>query len=151
MGKIGRPTKYETHVEPYMDEIHDMARTMSEKQMAYTLGISYSTWKRYKKEFPALLDTLKKGRYALVQELRSALIKRAVGYEYTEITEKYEDDGNKLVEKTVKIKWMPPDVAALNLALKNYDGENWANDPQMLALRRDELRLRQKQAEDKDW
>ena len=98
MGKIGRPTKYETHVEPYMDEIHDMARTMSEKQMAYTLGISYSTWKRYKKEFPALLDTLKKGRYALVQELRSALIKRAVGYEYTEVTEKYENNGNTLVE-----------------------------------------------------
>ena len=46
---------------------------------------------------------------------------------------------------------MPPDVAALNLALKNYDPDNWANDPQMLKIREKELKLREKQVENNTW
>ena len=44
-----------------------------------------------------------------------------------------------------------PDVAALNLALKNYDKENWANDPQMLDIRKKELELRERQIENSEW
>ena len=36
-------------------------------------------------------------------------------------------------------------LAALNLALKNYDKENWANDPQLLELKREELRIQKEQ------
>ena len=47
-------------------------------------------------------------------------------------------------------KQMPPDVAALNLALKNYDKDNWANDPQMLEIRKRELKIMEHKAEN-DW
>lgn len=46
---------------------------------------------------------------------------------------------------------MPPDVASINLLLKNYDKENWSNDPQSLDLRRKELELREKQIENNSW
>jgi hypothetical protein len=42
-------------------------------------------------------------------------------------------------------------VAAINLLLKNYDRQNWENDPQALDLRREELELHKKQLELKEW
>lgn len=145
----GRPCKYHTHVEPRLDEVEKYATYMTEAQIAKVMGVSASAFIEYKKQFPALTEALKKGRLSLVSELRSALIMRAKGYDYTETTEKFE--GGALTERQIKHKHMAPDVAALNLALKNYDPDNWANDPQMLKIRKDELRLRQQAAEDNRW
>ena len=46
---------------------------------------------------------------------------------------------------------MSPDVAALNLCLKNYDKENWSNDPQSDELKREELRLKFEKFERENW
>lgn len=80
-----------------------------------------------------------KGRRELVYELRSTLIQRAKGYDYTEtktVTEKLkvpenvraalistgvkpEDiDNAKVIKTEVTKKHLHPDIAALNLALK---------------------------------
>ena len=149
MAKVGRKSKYETHVKPFFPEILEMCRTMTEQQIAEHLGVGYSTFMEYKKQFPELTEILKKGRQNLVAELRSALIKKAKGYEYTE-TETTSEYGEitKVVEKNKKY---PPDVAAINLLLKNYDKENWANDPQALEIRKKELELRERQVEANEW
>lgn len=168
-----RPGKYEAYVKPYLDEIAKMAENMTEAQIASALGVSVSAWKAYKKQFPAVELSLKKGRQNLVSDLRSALIERAKGYEYKEtkvVTEQMklpdyvqaqlielgidlEDVVGKvrLVRTEVSRKHQPADVAALNLALKNYDKENWANDPQSLALKKEELALKKKQIENNQW
>lgn len=159
-------------MEPYLDQIKDWCSTMTERQIAKKLGVAYSTWNQYKIDFPELTEILKKGRTDLVTELRSTLIKKAKGYSYTEtkvVTEEvkwpkemYEellDAGftadqiakSKLVRTEVSKKEMAPDVAALNLALKNYDKDNWANDPQTLEIRKKELELREKQIENSAW
>lgn len=126
-----------------------MAEYMTERQIAETLGVSMTAWKEYKRLYPALKDVLKKGRSTLVKDLRSALIKRAKGFQYTET--KVTKEAGKVVKEEIAVKTCPPDVAALNLALKNYDRENWANDPQALELRKKELELREKQIEKNDW
>lgn len=170
--KAGRKSKYETHIKPYLPQIAEMCRTMTEQQIAESLGVAYSTWNDYKLKFPELTEVLKKGRQNLVAELRSALIKKAVGYDYTETKETTErvkwpdelydlmiDAGftpqqigqARLVKTEVAHKIMSPDVAALNLALKNYDKENWANDPQMLKIREKELELKERQIENNEW
>jgi len=173
MAKRGRKSRWETDIKPNLPLIQEMARTMTEKQIAESFGISYTgTWSLYKQQYPELVETLKKGRQNLVAELRSALIKKAKGYDYTETKETTErvkwpeelyqamlDAGftprqigeARLVKTEVAHKKMAPDVAAINLALKNYDKENWANDPQQLALKKRELELREKQAEDNAW
>ena len=46
---------------------------------------------------------------------------------------------------------MAPDVAAINLALKNYDKGNWWNDPAAYDLKREELELKKKQIEEGQW
>ena len=40
-----------------------------------------------------------------------------------------------------------PDVAAINLCLKNYDKENWSENPQNLELKKQELELKKTIAE----
>lgn len=146
---MARPDKYVTNVEPYLDKIKEMCLTMTEAQIAETLGVSYSAWKRYKSRSEQLRSALKKGRQDLVMELRSALIKRAKGFEYTET--KIVNEAGKPVRTEVSTKYYPPDVAALNLALKNYDPFNWANDPQMIRIREKELELQEKKIEMGEW
>lgn len=152
---MARPCNYNKLIEPYLDDIAQMALTMSEEQIAQTLGVGYSTFKRYKRDYKPLQDAVKRGRKVLVMELKNALIQKAKGFEYTETKEVKEinEDTKKL--ETVRIetakKRTAPDVAAINLLLKNYDKENWANDPQMLALRKKELELKEKSAEANEW
>lgn len=145
----GRPSKYKKHVEPYLDKIKQMALTMTEKQIAETLGVGYTAFREYKRQYPALNDALKKGRADLVMELRSTLIRRAKGFQYEE--KKIIKEGGEVVREIHAIKSALPDVAALNLLLKNYDRENWANDPQTLELRKKELELRERQVEANEW
>ena len=167
--KRGRKSKYETHVKPYFAQIQEWCRTMTEAQIAQGLGVGKSAFQEYKTKFPELAECLKNGRKNLVADLRGALIRKAVGYEYTEkkiVMERFKwpeelykillDAGLtpeqiEQVKTEVSHKKMAPDVAAINLALKNYDPENWANDPQVLALKKRELELRERQIEESSW
>lgn len=149
MAGNGRPQKYHDNVEPYLAEVKKMALTMTEEQIAKTLGVSYSSFRKYKAQHPELQEALKKGRKQLVMDLYSALIKRAKGFKYTERKKIYES--GELVREEITEKYAQPDVAALNLALKNFDPENWANDPQALELRRKELEIRQQAMKENDW
>lgn len=155
MAGKGRPNKYKSNVEPYLDKIKEMALTMTEEQIAETLGVGYSSFRSYKQQYPALTDALKKGRRDLVFELRSTLIKKARGFDYKEVKNTYElneETGDLEITKCEEnIKRALPDVAAINLLLKNYDKENWANDPQMMEIRKKELELREKQIEEGGW
>ena len=145
----GRPNKYETNVQPHLEEIKKLCLTMTEKQIAEHLGVAYSSWCEYKNKYSELSESLKKGREALVHELKSTLIKKAKGFQYSE--KKTIKVKGKVVREEIYTKSSLPDVATLNLLLKNYDAENWANDPQAMKLREKELELREKQAEQNEW
>ena len=136
------------------------------------MGVGKTAWNEYKKTHSELAEAIKNGRSDLVSDLRSALIQKAKGYDYTETkvtTERLkmpkvmratlieagfqEEDLDKVtvVKQEEVVKHASPDVAAINLALKNYDPENWANDPQMLQIRKKELELRERQVEANEW
>lgn len=145
----GRPNKYFTHVQPRLEEIKKLCLTMTEKQIAQTLGVSYSCWCDYKNKYSELSDALKKGRESLVLELKSTLIRKAKGFSYSE--KKTIKENGVTVREEIYEKASLPDVAALNLLLKNYDKDNWSNDPQMLRIREKELELKEKQIEENNW
>ena len=147
--KRGRKNKYHTHVEPYLTQVSEMALTMTEQQISTTLGVSYTAFREYKRQYPALKDSLKKGRRELVKELKSVLIQKAKGFEYKESKTIIEE--GTVIREEIYQKRALPDVAALNLLLKNYDKDNWANDPQMLALKREELEFRKEQLTADEW
>lgn len=154
MAGKGRPDKYKTHVEPYLKDIEVMALSMTEKEIAETLEIAYSTFKVYKRTYSALNDSLKKGRRNLVIELKNNLIRASKGYHYDEkkVIKERDEFGNMIVvREEVTTKYMRPDVAATNLLLKNYDKDRWANDPQALELRKKELELQERRLENGEW
>lgn len=173
MAKRGRKNKYETRVVPFFDDIKKwLANGATERQIAENLGIAYSTFNDYKVKYPELMELLEKGRTSLVGELRGALIKKAMGFDYTEskIVKEHIDlpdvmkaallengfsekeiEQSQLIRTEIANKHALPDVAALNLALKNYDKNNWANEPALLDLKKEELELKKKQIEQNSW
>ena len=136
----GRPSDYDKKVKPYLREISRMICNMSRTKVAEELGITYESFRKYIKQYPELEKAVKNGKRDLIIELKDGLIKKAKGYTAEEVREKYEH-GN-LVEKVVTKKHIPPDIGAINLLLKNLDKKRWANDPQNLELRKQELELK---------
>lgn len=154
MANRGRKSAYETVIKPRFSEIREwLENGATDRQIAENLGVAMSTFCKYKAEYEEFTEFLKKGRQPLVMKLRGALVKKALGFTYNE-TKKYKKkdmDGNEYIYIEETTKQSLPDVAALNLCLKNYDPDNWANDPQSLALKREELELKKKIYEDNKW
>lgn len=153
--KRGRKDAYETKIRPRFDEIRSwLINGASDDNIIHNLGISESTYYKHLSEKTEFSELIKNGRIAIVAELRSALIKKAKGFDYTEtkIIEREDPDTGEKV-KTVETynKKALPDVAAINLALKNYDPDNWSNDPQGDKIKREELELKKQKLEKDDW
>ena len=153
MAKRGRKSVYDTKIKPRFDDILKWLRNgATEKQVYENLGISQEAFYKYKREKTEFTELLKKGQESLVEQLRGALIKKALGFEYKEskrIT-KYED-GNEIIQTEEYTKQSLPDVAAANLLLKNYDKENWSNDPRSDDFKREELEMKKKIFDKENW
>lgn len=153
MAKRGRKSAYETTIKPRFSDISEwLKHGATERQIAYNLGVSYSTLNKYKVEKSEFAELLKNGRQGLVLELRGALVKKALGYTFTETKKYTKIEGGKAVQYVEETtKEAAPDVAALNLCLKNYDPDEWANDPQALKMKEKELELRREIADKDNW
>ena len=147
----GRKVRYETYVQPHLNEISEWIRTKTEKQIAEMLGIAESTWHMYKTKHPELVDAIIKGRQNLVSDVKSALIERAIGFEYQE-EKQYIKDGRDGITSYTEItkKRALPDVAACNSILQNLDAE-WYRDRALARLREQELELKKKIADANNW
>ncbi|MGX2947192.1 helix-turn-helix domain-containing protein [Enterococcus alishanensis] len=97
---------------------------LSDEQVANNIGISRSTLNDWKKRFPDISDTLKKGKDVADREVENALFKRAVGFSYTEVTQELMDSGELKVTKKV-IKQVSPDTGAAAFWLKNRKPDVW--------------------------
>lgn len=127
----------------------------TEEQIAKNFGITRQTFSKYKKNNISIFNAIKKGRTNLVDELKGALAQKAMGFEYKEqkiIEERDKETGELIVvRRETYIKKALPDVASINLLLKNYDTDNWANEPQLLALKREELEFHKEKLKKSEW
>ena len=88
------------------------------------------------------------------------MIEKAKGFYYTEVTEKQEraidtETGEMLndlivTERKINKRYAAPDVAAINLLLKNYD-PHWYNDPKDYELKKKALELQKEKIEQNEW
>ena len=150
---MGRKSRYETHVLPYLQQIQEWCQDLDERQIAVDrLGIAVSTWENYKKKYPELREALKKGKQQLVGDLKAALKKKAKGYTYEETKTTIRDEGGKKVTIIEKFKkYAQPDTGAIHLLLKNLDPE-WTNDDRTtIDLKREQLELAKQKAENDNW
>ena len=154
MAKRGRKCVYETHIKPRFSDISEWLKSgATERQIYENLGVSKDAFYKYKREKSEFSELIKNGRKSLVLQLRGALVKKAFGFNYCEkktVTTKNEN--GETVERVETFERVAlPDVAALNLCLKNYDPDEWANDPQALRIKEKELELKREIADRDAW
>lgn len=151
---MGRTNRYETHVRPHLKDIRVWIKSLSEAQIAKKLGISTSALTNYKKNYPELLKALRSGTEELKEELKESLKMKAKGftYEETRTIEKKDENGN-VIGTTVETykKYAPPDTGAIHLLLKNID-PNWKNDDdRTYELKKKQVEIAEKKADDANW
>ena len=121
--KLGRKSKYETHVLPRLQTIKAWRRQgLTEEQIDIKLGIGHQSRCEYKKKYLEFAEVLKEGLDDAIAQVENALFKRAVGFNAIET--KTEDDGER-IKITKTDKHYIPDVMAQLAFLNRRAG--WRN------------------------
>lgn len=149
---LARKSKWEALVLPHLEEIPKMCCEMTQGQIADALGISRSMWDNYKAVHPELKEALAKGKETLVQELKVALRKKALGFQYDETKTTQRRAGSKTQVTVERFeRYSPPDLGAIHLLLKNNDPE-WRNDDfETMELKKKQVDIAQQKADDQTW
>lgn len=149
---MGRKGRYETHVQPFLNDIAEWYGLINEDQIAKKLGISVATFEKYKNEHPELRESLKKGKEDLIEELKTTLKKKAKGFYYEETKTYIKQENGKEVKTVEKHKkYAQPDTGAIHLLLKNLD-DTWRNDDKATQdLKKEKLELDRQKAENENW
>ncbi|MFK4167238.1 transposase [Paenibacillus lautus] len=117
---MARPSKYESHVKPKLNLVESWARDgLIDEQIAHNLGINVSTLYDYKNKYPEFTEALKNGKDDIDVMVENALLKRALGYTYDEVTL---ESG---VETKRVTKEVQPDTTAQIFWLKNRRPQAW--------------------------
>lgn len=147
---MARPSKYAECVKPHLEQIREWRKVGATiENICDTLNIARSTWSVYEKKYPEFSDAIKKGKTEFCLDLRGELAKLAKKHTLETKKQYIKQDvetGQKTQYTEITTREVDADIAAINLLLKNLD-ENWSNDPQNLALRKQELELRKAIAE----
>lgn len=141
-----RKNKYDLYVKPKLEQVEQWARFLTNGDLAKMLGIGVTTFDKYKRQYPEFECAIVRGRQGLVSDLKSALVKRAVGFIYEEKTETYDADG-VLINKKIAEKKALPDINAITSLLRNYDPD-WINkDKDDIEFKKRELELKERALE----
>lgn len=151
---VGRPGLYELRVLPRLDEIKEWARAgASHKEIAAALNVGYSTFTKYVKEQAELSSMLAEAQMSGVPEVKLALLKRALGYEYQEkkMSQRKDEDGVIREYMEITTKQVAPDVSAIAMYLRN-NGDKWKDkDEFAYKFKKMELDLKKKMVELQEW
>ena len=108
-----------------------------DKQIAHNMGVSYTSLREWKNQFPAIAEALRKGKEVVDREVENALFKSAIGYTQTirkpvkvRDVEYDPETGRKVreVERWVAVEeeiHVPPQVTAQIFWLKNRKPDQW--------------------------
>lgn len=106
-----------------------------DEQIAENIGINPATLYEWKKRYPKISESLKKGKEVVDIQVENALLKRALGYEYTEVTQEVcenAETGEMELRVTKKVtKEVVPDTTAQIFWLKNRKPNEWRDKQNM--------------------
>ena len=127
--------KYEAWLEPdNLTRLEAWARDgLTDEQIAHNIGITPRALYKWKNNHVQIFQALKKGREVVDIQVENALLRRALGYSYTETTRELEfdpDSGEKVLKTTkVVTKQVAPDTTAQIFWLKNRRPDKWRDKP----------------------
>jgi transposase-like protein len=107
----------------------------TETEIAKRMDICRATLWKWKKKYPKIEKALKLGKEVVDFQVENALLKRALGYKYTEVTKepvKNTETGQYELQITKEVvKEVAPDTTAQIFWLKNRKPDEWRNKPEM--------------------
>lgn len=102
--------------------------SLTKNELARKLGIAPKTLSLWESKYPEIEEALRQGREITDVRVENAILKKALGFETTEIKKVVKADGAE--EITTIQKCVPPDVSAASVWLKNRCPERWRDKPQ---------------------
>lgn len=151
---MARPSKYDVAVKPHIGKIREWVQAgATNEEVAKALDIATSTLCDYKLKHKELSDAFAYGRAVVICDIKAALLKKALGFYYTESkTFVKEDEKNGATTYTEQTKrYCVPSETAAAMMLRNID-ETWKdNDDTTVKLRKQEAELKKRVAEARNW
>lgn len=140
----GRKDVWTTTIEPNLENIKKwLAKGSLESDIIKNLGISSSSYYKYKAEKTELMDIVSSVRELQCEQIQNALFRKAIGFHETDTKTSWkkprgeDDDAAEFVYKDEFKKYYPPDVSAALILLKHWDKkQEWTNDPQLYELKK---------------
>ena len=123
--QAGRKSLYDASSTDNAARLH-AAAGKDDKAIAKALGVSVTTLRNWRTEYPSFADAIQQGRDTWnVTAVEESLVKRAIGYE---VEEKSVTTGGKHGPiETVTNKHIPPDTRAAQFVLTNRAPNRWRN------------------------
>ena len=80
--------KYQEWLEPDgLLKLQAWARDgLTDEQIASNMGVAKTTFYDWKKKYPNIANSLKRGKAVIDIQVENAILKRALGYSYNEVT-----------------------------------------------------------------
>lgn len=143
---MARKSKYAEYVKPLLPKITEWSKSgATDEEICSALGISPSTFYEYKKKYSEFSEALRTGRQNVVLNIKAALYKRAIGFEYEE--RRGTQKNGQLTNIEIYKRYYPPDTTAAQLLLRNYD-KTWRDKDVITSdLKQQEIDLRKAIAE----
>lgn len=154
---MARSDSYEEKINNSLELIEqwvEMGNT--DKEIAEKLGMAYSTYRKYKSDSLALKGAIATGKDKANQEVEKSLLKKCLGYKYTEeiatkIKEEVLSDDGKviLVKESVVVsaikKYSGPDLGAIKFWLINKEKAKWKEDPHKVTNDRENIKIKKEE------
>ena len=99
---------------------------LTDEQIAKNIGINRDTLYRWKKAHSDISDALKRGKEVIDRQVENALLTRALGYTYDEVTFEGGVEVKRVRKKVV------PDTTAQIFWLKNRKPEEWRDKREII-------------------
>ena len=102
---------------------------LTDEQISANMGVNVATLYRYKQSYCEICNALKRGKEVVDIQVENALLKRALGYTYKEVTREKvfnpETGQYELMPTKEVTKEVVPDTTAQIFWLKNRRPEQW--------------------------
>ncbi len=160
----GRKNVYDTKIKPHLESIKKwIADGATEQSIAKTLGVSHTTFNKYKNEKVELMEAVKRNRMPCVDNIENSMYKAALGGKETlkKVMKvkhiEYQENGKRLreyetLEPYEEEVYFPPNTTAGIYLLKHWGKEKgYTNDPATLELKRQEFEHKKEIDEIINW
>lgn len=162
---MARKSAYDRIIKPNFDKIEQMLQNgQTEKTIAQSIGVAYSTWNKYKAELEEFSELILKSRAKPVQDLIDSMYRSGLGFTKTIKRQQkcktvlYNPETGKKLKEYEEMQeyeeeiYIPPNFQAARFLILNWGKElGYSTDPAMLDLKEREFKHKQEMEKKNNW